>query len=105
VETGHFHAFAPETFTVKKGDTVEVTVINRDEHAHSLVLPAFNADTGRIPGDEEEPAVTGRTVTVTFVADKSGPYEYACGIPFNPDLMDCAPDHSHMVGYLMVLDV
>ncbi len=103
--TGEFHRWEPNVIVVKKGDTVELTVVNPRKHAHSFVLSAYNVDTGRIPGRDEQPDVAKRTVTVKFVADKLGVYKFECGIPFDHAKKDCDPDHKRMVGHLIVLDV
>jgi heme/copper-type cytochrome/quinol oxidase subunit 2 len=102
--TGEFHRWEPPVIVVKKGDTVELTVVNPRSHAHSFVLPAFNVDTGRIPGKLEQPDEAKRTVTVRFVADKSGIFPFFCGISYNEATLDCDPDHAYMVGYLIVLE-
>jgi heme/copper-type cytochrome/quinol oxidase subunit 2 len=102
--TGEFHRWEPPVIVVKKGDTVELTVVNDNSHAHSFVLPDFNVNTGRIPGKLEQPDEAKRTVTVRFVADKAGIFIFFCGIPFNPAKNDCAPDHSYIVGYPVVLE-
>jgi heme/copper-type cytochrome/quinol oxidase subunit 2 len=102
--TGEFHRWEPPVIVVKKGDTVELTIVNPRKHAHSFVLPAFNIDTGRIPGKLEQPDEAKRTVTVRFVADKAGIFPFFCGIPFDPAKGDCDPDHKYIVGYLIVLE-
>ncbi|GBC68605.1 hypothetical protein HRbin01_00288 [archaeon HR01] len=101
---GEFHRFEPAVIVVKKGDTVQLTVVNSDEHAHSLVLDAFNVDTGRIPGEKEAPDPGARTRTVSFVADRAGVFKFECGIPFDHDKNDCAPDHEYIVGYVIVIE-
>ena len=97
------HRWEPPVIVVKKGDTVQLTVQNPDEHAHSLVIEAFNIDTGRIPGSHEAPDPAARTRTVTFVADKAGVFKFECGIPYDEKKGDCAPDHEYIVGYLIVI--
>jgi len=103
--TGEFHRWEPDTLVVKKGDTVELTVVNPRRHAHSLVLSAYNVDTGLIPGRDQEPDIAKRTITLKFVADKAGVFKYICGIPFDHSKDQCDPDHARMVGYLIVLNV
>ncbi|MEM2237802.1 MAG: cupredoxin domain-containing protein [Candidatus Caldarchaeum sp.] len=102
--TGEYHRWEPAVIIVKKGDTVELTVKNPRKHAHSFVLPAFGVDTGRIPGRAEQPDEAKRTVTVRFVADKAGVFQFQCGVPFDHEKGDCDADHNYMVGYLIVLD-
>ncbi len=103
--TGEFHRWEPPVLVVKDGDTVELTVVNPRSNAHSFVLSDYGVDTGRIPGRVEEPNITKRTVTVTFVADKAGVFTYRCGMAFDPDAGNCDPDHARMVGQLIVLAV
>jgi len=103
--TGEFHRWEPSVLVVKKGDTLNLTVVNPRKRAHSFVLQAFNVDTGRIPGRLEQPDLAKRTITVTFVADRPGVFKFECGIPLDPSKGDCDPDHARMVGYLVVLDI
>ncbi len=70
VEGGKFY-FAPNTLTVKKGDTVRVTFKNKDGF-HDFVIDEFNARTKQINGGQEE--------TIEFVADKAGTFEYYCSV-------------------------
>lgn len=56
------------------GDTVRITVINGDPTLHDLRIDEFGVDTGELIADEE-------TVTVEFVADLPGNFEYYCSIP------------------------
>lgn len=99
-----FHRWEPSVMVVKKGDMVELTVVNTGKHAHSLVIPDYGIDTKRIPGRFEQPIVTKRTVVVAFNADMAGVFEFRCGIPFNHEAGDCDPDHKRIVGSLIVLD-
>jgi nitrosocyanin len=70
VEGGMFY-FKPNEIKVKKGDTVKITLTNK-EGLHDWVLDEFNAKTKRIKA--------GETDTVTFVADKVGTFEYYCSV-------------------------
>lgn len=63
--------FSPTTITVKKGDTVKVVLANAGGN-HNFVIDEFNAKT-KIIGN-------GETDTISFVADKSGTYEYYCAV-------------------------
>lgn len=103
--TGEYHRWQPYVLVVKEGDTVELTVVNPRKNAHSFVLNAFGVDTGRIPGRVEQPDLAGRTLTVTFVADKAGVFKFECAIEHDHMLGDCDADHERMVGYLVVLGV
>ncbi len=95
-----YHRFNPAVLVVNKGDTVKLTIMNRDHHIHSFEMAAFglNIDSGRLMMDE--------SATVTFVANQSGVFEFKCGVDYTPPpppTEDCSPDHSTMVGYLVVL--
>lgn len=37
-------------------------------------------------------------------ADKAGIFQFACGLPYDPEAGYCDPDHESMVGYLIVLE-
>src|SRR3989344_5582778 len=62
--------FSPANITVNKGDTVKITLTNV-EGTHDLKLDEFTGASTRI-------LKTGETQTITFVADKSGTFEYYC---------------------------
>lgn len=59
---------------VNLGDTVRITVINGDPALHDLRIDEFGVYTGEILQDEQ-------TVTVEFVADQPGNFNYYCSIP------------------------
>lgn len=103
--TGEYHRWEPDTLVVRKGDRVELTVVNPRKNAHSFTISAYNVDTSPIPGRNLQPDVAKRTVTLNFVADKAGVFKYECGIKFDEAKKECDPDHARMVGYLIVLDV
>ncbi len=63
--------FAPSTITVKKGDTVKLTLKNI-QGFHDFKIDAFKVATKQIK--------EGTTETVTFVADKEGTFEYYCSV-------------------------
>ncbi|MFY9463350.1 MAG: cupredoxin domain-containing protein [Candidatus Sungiibacteriota bacterium] len=69
--TGKNFSFTPSTLTVKKGDTVKITLKNIGG-THDLRIDGFNATTQRIG--------TGEQDTVTFIADKTGSFEFYCSI-------------------------
>jgi len=56
---------------VKKGDTVQLTLKN-NEGFHDWVIDEFSARTGKLQVGQEE--------TITFVADKTGTFEYYCSV-------------------------
>lgn len=97
--TGEFHRWEPAVLVVHQGDTVVLTVENPRSKYHSFVLPEFGVVTPKL-----EPR--GGTATVTFIADKAGTFQYACGVPFSRegDATDCNLDHQRQVGYLIVLE-
>ncbi|MBX4199007.1 cupredoxin domain-containing protein [Candidatus Parcubacteria bacterium] len=68
---GGGYYFAPKTITVNKGDTVKINFVNAGG-MHDWVLDAFNAKTPVIQ--------SGQTASVTFVADKTGTFEYYCSV-------------------------
>lgn len=69
---GTAFAFAPKTISVNKGDTVRITFVNK-EGFHDLVIDEFvGAKTTQLKAGESE--------TITFVADKTGIFEYYCSV-------------------------
>ena len=69
--TGSNYSFAPSAITVKKGDTVKITFKN-SEGFHNFIVDQFNAKTKTIPAGKED--------SVEFVADKTGAFQYYCGV-------------------------
>lgn len=69
--TGGSFYFTPNEIHVKKGDTVKI-VFNNAGGMHNFMLDEFDVkiDTIKI----------GETATATFVADKTGSFEYYCGV-------------------------
>lgn len=65
------YGFDPKQITVKKGDTVKITLVNK-EGFHDLRIDAFNIATKKINTDQED--------TISFVADKAGSFEYYCTV-------------------------
>ena len=68
---GSNFVFAPSSMTAKKGDAVKITFKNTGG-LHDFKIDEFNVATKKISGGAEE--------TVTFVADKTGSFEYYCSI-------------------------
>ncbi len=68
---GKNYSFTPNTMTVNKGDTVKVTFVD-DFGSHNFAIDEFNVKTAIIQGGQSE--------TVTFVADKSGTFQYYCSV-------------------------
>ncbi len=69
--TGSNFKFDPSTITVNRGDTVKITFKNTDGF-HDFKIDEFNVATAQIKG--------GASETVTFVADKTGSFEYYCSV-------------------------
>ncbi len=69
LETGSFY-FTPDKISVKKGDTVKLTVTNKGG-MHKFVIDEFQVKT-LLP--------TGKPTEITFVADKVGTFEFYCAI-------------------------
>jgi plastocyanin len=70
VTGGEFY-FQPSTITVKKGQTVTIHFTNVSG-SHNWVIDAFNARTPVIGA--------GKTADVTFIASKTGSFEYYCSV-------------------------
>lgn len=64
---------------VNLGDTVRITVINGDPTLHDLKIDEFGVHTGELIQDEQ-------TVTVEFVANQPGNFDYYCSIPGHRDI-------------------
>ncbi len=77
--------FTPSTITVKKGDNVIIHLTSADVK-HGFSLQEFNIS-------KEVDAQT--PVTIEFVADKTGTFEFRCSVP-------CGEGHLEMTGQLIV---
>ncbi len=64
-------AFAPSIMKVNKGDTVKI-IFKNSGGTHDLKIDEFNVATNKI--------ASGASETITFVADKTGTFEYYCSI-------------------------
>lgn len=71
VEAVNF-AFSPKEIKVKKGESVKVVLTNKGSFPHDFVIDELNVKTKQIKA--------GETDEVTFVADKSGTFEYYCSV-------------------------
>ena len=86
IEAYNFGFNVVSNVQINKGDTVKLTVTST-QGTHGFSLPDFNVDISPIgPGDSQ---------SATFVADKSGSFEYRCNVP-------CGPGHRDMTGTLVV---
>lgn len=70
VTAGSFY-FSPKTLSVNKGDTVKINFVNSGG-MHDWRLDEFNAKTPVLQ--------SGQSASITFVADKSGTFEYYCSV-------------------------
>lgn len=77
--------FIPNTITVNKGDVVKLSIKSVDV-AHGFYLPAFGVSEYLEPG---------KTVSVEFVADKTGTFPFTCSVY-------CGIGHGEMKGQLVV---
>jgi nitrosocyanin len=64
-------AFSPKEIKVRKGDTVKIT-FKSSGGSHDWKLDEFNVKTAVIGSGKEE--------TISFVADKTGTFEYYCSV-------------------------
>ena len=78
-------SFAPSTITVKKGDVVQITMVNV-VGKHGMAIPAF-----QVNRQVEE----GQSVTFEFTADKVGTFPFFCNVL-------CGSGHREMTGSLIV---
>jgi nitrous-oxide reductase len=81
----------PEHVTVNKGDTVTFYLTNlerAEDETHGFTIDLYNIHTSLEPG---------KTVAVTFKADKEGVFPYYC-------TEFCSALHLEMMGYLLVKD-
>jgi cytochrome c oxidase subunit 2 len=77
--------FIPDTITVNKGDKVKLHVKSVDV-THGFALPEFGIN---------ETLTQGNTVTIEFIANKSGEFVFSCSVY-------CGSGHSNMKGKLIV---
>ena len=77
--------FDPATITVKKGDTVKLSVKSIDVD-HGFALSAFGINQNLTPG---------QTTLIEFVADKTGSFPFVCSV-------FCGSGHGGMRGTLIV---
>ncbi len=70
VNGGNFY-LKPNMIKVNKGDTVTINFKN-DGGIHDLKIDAFNVSTPVIQA--------GQAASITFVADKTGTFEYYCSV-------------------------
>lgn len=67
-------AFEPATLTVKKGDKLKITLVNKDPSvAHTFLIPALNVNSGQV--------AAGQTATIEVTASKVGEHDIICDVP------------------------
>jgi nitrite reductase (NO-forming) len=71
IEANDF-AFKPAEISLRAGEVVNLTVVNRGTTVHDLVVPAAGIWLV-VPA--------GRSVTTGFRADRPGEYEFYCSVP------------------------
>ena len=88
------HRWYPTIMVVLEDDTVDLAVANPDQFSHRFELTGYSKLTDVLkPGD---------SARLTFVADRTGVFEYHCALPHDPAKGHCTPDHEQMRGYLIV---
>lgn len=79
--------FGPKEIKVKKGRRITLVLTSKD-FVHGFSVPDFNVRADAIPG---------KTIEVTFVADKAGKFTFVCD-------NFCGEDHDKMMGFLIVTE-
>lgn len=70
--------YNPAAITVKKGEKVEVSLINKDAgQNHTFVVTDMNVKSAQV--------LPGKTGTITFTASKTGTFDFFCDIPGHKD--------------------
>jgi plastocyanin len=76
LEGKEVYAFVPSTLVAYAGDTLEITLVNPEDDAHTFVLPDFAA---AIPGQS--------TKTIQYVAGAAGIYPFRCNLTAHAPMM------------------
>ena len=79
--------FGPKEIRVKKGQRITI-VLTSSDFVHGFAMPDFSVRADGIPG---------KTIEVTFVADKVGKFIYLCD-------NFCGEGHDRMSGFLIVTE-
>jgi uncharacterized cupredoxin-like copper-binding protein len=75
--TGSEFAFSPSSFTLKKGQPVELTFKNDGKFPHNLTIADLNVKTKTIqPGEQD---------TIQFTPEKTGQFTFMCTVPGHAD--------------------
>jgi len=93
--TAYYWSFEPSTITVKKGETVRlvITSVNNMMPMMPMMFPNHGIDIHDYDIDYTLPV--GETVTIEFVADKTGEFHFHCSVY-------CGIGHEDMHGELIV---
>ena len=78
-------SYTPHIVKVDRGDEVTIRLISEDV-THGLYLDGYGNETRAHPGQDG---------SITFIADKTGRYNFRCSVT-------CGEFHPFMVGYLVV---
>lgn len=70
--------FKPDTITVKPGQAVELTLVNKGKLPHTFTAPDLNIEVQMLPGE---------TNKFTFTAPKAGEYRFISGVLQDLDTM------------------
>ena len=74
---GTEYSFTPSTFTLKKGQAVELTFKNSGKFPHNLAISDLGVKTKTImPGEED---------TIQFTPTKTGQFAFLCTVPGHAD--------------------
>ncbi len=66
--------FTPDVIQAKKGDTLKITLVNKDPAVnHNFLIPALNVNSGQIP--------PGQTSTIEVKITQSGEHDIICDVP------------------------
>jgi uncharacterized cupredoxin-like copper-binding protein len=66
-------SITPEPIMIKKGDTIQMSIINRGSYPHDFVIPELDLKTKKLsPGDQE---------SLTFIADHEVTIISYCSLP------------------------
>jgi plastocyanin len=72
------YSFSPSSFTVKKGERVELVFKNNGSNPHNFVLEELGVNTQTLS--------SGQSETLIFTALKSGTFTYYCAVGNHRDL-------------------
>lgn len=86
--------FVPDLIEVNQGDTIKLTIVNKDEYDHGFSVDAFGISQ-RIPANE--------TIHIEFVATQPGDFPYYCSVPCGEGVVDGVKrGHFDQVGKIKV---